>query len=214
MAPYPRHAHQQPRLVPLLGLGAQRDVVGRDLPPQPAPGPEHGAHHRGDLRAVRHQRLHAVGEDAAAGALDHEAEDLQHAADMVGQLGYHVHELHPGAERAPQPVRGVGLHVHAPVPAQAQDLRQALGVVRVRLVRPQRQGRPRLPGVEADHLEPPAPELVHQPGRQRTSLQTDPRRTTGPGADHLLDRRRVGGALAAPHPTPARVEDAHRRRPL
>ena len=139
---------------------------------------------------------------------------LEHAADVVGQLGDHVHELHPGAERRPQPVRGVGLHVHAPVPTQAQDLRQALGVVRVRLVRPQRQGRPGLAGVEADHLEPPAPELVHQPGRQRTSLQTDPRRTTGPGADHLLDRRRVGGAPAAPHPLPLAVEDAHRPRPL
>ena len=101
--------------------------------------------------------------------------------------------------------------MHAPVPAQAQDLRQALGIIRVRLVRPQRQSRPRLPGVEADHLEAAAPKLVNQPGRQWSRLEPDPHRTTGPGADHLVDHRRVGGALAAPPgPLPSRCD---RRRP-
>ena len=49
----------------------------------------------------------------------------------------------------------------------------------------------RLAGVEADHLKPPAPELVHQPWRQRSCLQTDPCRAAGPEREEI----RAGGPV-------------------
>src|SRR3954447_7433294 len=77
-------------------------------------------------------------------------------------------------------------------------LRQAAGVVAVRLVQLQGERRLGVPSIKADHGQAQLPQLVPVPSRQGTTLQPDAHRLGRPGVDSRGNRLRGGGALAFP----------------
>ena len=106
-----------------------------------------------------------------------DAEDLQQAADLVLQVdALALHDLAAGEQR-PGVVALDALHVHPAVPARAQDLGDAAGVVLVGLVAHGRQRRVDLAGLHADHVVAGLGQAVGQVLGQRAGLQP-----------HLVDR--------------------------
>jgi len=79
--------------------------------------------------------------------------------------------------RTPSSARPVDVerfHVHRPIRSGAHDLRQTLGVVLVGLVHLHPERGARVPGVEANNVEPPAAQLMHKPRLHRPGLDADP----------------------------------------
>jgi len=71
-----------------------------DLVLQLTLGLQHWPHDPGHLGLIRHEGPDPLREGAAMRHYYHEAEDLQDAADLVGQLGSHAHQLQASAQRA------------------------------------------------------------------------------------------------------------------
>jgi len=119
--------------------------------------------------------------------------------------------------RAPSRARAVGverLHVHRPIPTRAHDLRQALRIVLVGLVHLHLERGAGMPGVKANNVEPPAAQLVHEPGRHRPGLDADLGIPSRMPPDCQFNLPWVRGALATPQPAASLVYDAQRRQLL
>ena len=71
-----------------------------------------------------------------------------------------------------------------------------------------------MPGVKANNVEPPASQLVHEPGRHRAGLDANPGVLSRMPLYHTLDLPWVRGALTAPQPATSLVYDADRRQLL
>jgi hypothetical protein len=105
--------------------------------------------------------------------------------------------------------------VDRPIPADAQDLREPLGIVPIVLVDPGRQSRVNRARTQADDGKAGLAQAVHQPGRERAGLQAQGHRAVG----RLLlerggDRGGIGRALAAPDPLSFLVQHADADLPL
>src|SRR6516165_12787976 len=98
-------------------------------------------------------------------------------------------------------------YMHRAIPSRAHDLRQSVGIVLIRLVDLHFQRSPGMPCVEACDGEPATTQLMHQPCRHRTSLDTDAGILAAMPPHRPLDRFRSGGALATPLPVTGIVHD-------
>src|SRR4051812_1819513 len=157
-------AHRAPRLEQ-----RQHDPGHRLVPPEQGPGPGPG-----------------VGLEDPAGALRHDqAEGPHDAADLVGELDRDAEQLAARAHQRSRQHRRVSLDPDLPVEADLRDLRQAVGVVRVGLVRRHVERRLRVPRVDAHHRQGLGLELVVEPGRQRPGLEHDAGRVRRTLADDV-----------------------------
>jgi hypothetical protein len=98
----------------------------------------------------------------------------------------------------------------SPIPADANDLRDAVGIVCVSLVDLKRQRGLCMTRVDADDRQLPCPQLVEQPGRELAGFQTDPRRLGRMLRKHGMNAFRGRAALASPNHGPGVVDNAHR----
>src|SRR3954452_11461506 len=80
-----------------------------------------------------------------------QAEGLEDAADLVGEVDAHAHQLRAGDEQGADQVAVHALDRHLAVPAGAHNLRQTACIVAVGLVQLQGERRLDVPSVEADY---------------------------------------------------------------
>ena len=98
--------------------------------------------------------------------------------------------------------------LHRAIPSRAHDLRQSLRIVLIGLVDLHFERSPRMPCVEAGDGEPAA-QLVYQPWRHRTGLETKAGILSAMPPHRTLDRFRIGGALATPQSATGVVHDTN-----
>src|SRR6516165_8749004 len=130
---------------------------------------------------------------------------------MVRQPRCHADELGSRAQQGTRPMGIERLHMHRPIPSRAHDLRQSLSIVLIGLVDLHFEHSPRMPRVKACDRETTAAQLMHQPWRHRTGLDTDAGILAAMPPDRTLDLIRIRGALAAPQSATRIVHDTDRR---
>ena len=113
-----------------------------------------------------------------------------------------------------RPMRVKRLHVHRPIPPRAHDLRQAFGVVLIRLVHLHLERGTGVPRLQANNVELSATQFMHKPRRHRPGLDTDPGAVSRMLPDDPRDLLGVGGVLPTPEPASCVVNDADRRQLL
>src|SRR6266478_5075203 len=101
--------------------------------------------------------------------------------------------------------------MHRPIPSRAHDLRQSLSVVLIGLVDLHFERSPRMPCIKACDGKTATAQLVHQPWRHRTGLDTDAGIRSAMLPHGTLDLFRIGGALATPQSATGIVHDTNRR---
>ena len=101
-------------------------------------------------RSLGDQRSHPVYKGLAAALASDQAEWLEDAPDLVGEVDPHAHQLGAGGEQRADQLAVETLDRHLPIPARTDDLRQPPSVVTVGLVQLQRQRRLGVPRIQAD----------------------------------------------------------------
>lgn len=91
----------------------------------------------------------------------------------------------------------IGLHPRLAVEADLGQVRQTIGIVRIRLVRHDVEGGLRMARIDADRRHAPRHQRMIDRRRQGIGLEDDPFRTRRMLADRFGNERRVGLALAA-----------------
>jgi hypothetical protein len=130
---------------------------------------------------------------------------------MVRQSRCHADELSSRAQQGPRPMGIERFYMHRAIPSRAHDLRQSLRIVLIGLVDLHFERSPRMPCVEAGDGEPATPQLVYQPWRHRTGLDTNAGVLSTMPLHRTLDLFRIGGALATPQSATGVVHDTNRR---
>jgi hypothetical protein len=92
------------------------------------------------------------------------------------------------------------LHAHLTKEPDFRELRQTIGVIRVRLVRRHIKRRFSMTCIDADRRQPFGAERMIKPYRQRSGLEHDSLYGRRPLADELGDDSGIRYALAAPDP--------------
>src|SRR5258706_1035695 len=118
-------------------------------------------------------------------------------------------------DRAPQQSTGAmrvqRLHMHRAIPPRANDIGKPFSIVLVSLVDLHLERSASVPRVEADHVETAVTELMDQPRRHRSRLDTNFGIMTGMAADGGIDLIRARRANTAPNPVAVRIDDTDRR---
>src|SRR5215472_3028287 len=130
---------------------------------------------------------------------------------MVRQPRCHADELGSRPQQGTRPMGIKRLYMHRPIPSRAHDLRQSLSIVLIGLIDLHFERSPRMPRVKACDGETTTAQLMHQPWRQRTGLDTDAGILAAMPPDDTLDLFRFRGALATPQSATGIVHDTDRR---
>src|SRR3954465_81199 len=139
-----------------------------------------------------------------------QAKGLHETADLIGELGRNLNQPVPRRHQRARKHAVEALDPHFTKKANLGDLRQTIGIVRIRLVWGHVESRLGMARINADRRQPFRREDMKEPHRQRTSLEYHPSGPRCATADHLGDEFRIGPALAAPHAL-AVAADRHRR---
>src|SRR6202035_827341 len=103
------------------------------------------------------------------------------------------------------------LYMHRPIPSRAHDLRQSLSIVLIGLVDLHFERSSCMPRVKACDSETTTAQLMHQPWRHRTGLDTDAGILSAVPPYRTLDLFRIRGALSTPQSATGIVHDTDRR---
>jgi hypothetical protein len=153
------------------------------------------------------QFAHPKRKGSACSLTGHQAEGLQGAADLIGEIDGHAHQLGPGADEMAHGMGCETLDPRFPIPARAHELGQGLGIVRVGFVALERRRRPGMPCLEAHHWHTTFLQAVIEPGRQKAGLQSDAYQLCRITAKSRGERLRVAWSFAAPNCPASLVED-------
>src|SRR6185312_9521683 len=103
----------------------------------------------------------------------HVAEHLEQAAELVGELLAHTHQLGSRGKQSTRAVAALALDLDFAIPARPYDLGEAERVVGVRLVDLHGQCRLCMPGVDACYRQAHSAQGAPMPSGHRASLQGD-----------------------------------------
>jgi hypothetical protein len=181
-----------------LVLGAQRLA-----------GAQHRLRHPLQRRLARDQLADPGGEPALADLAELEPEAAQDAADAeldVRQLA--LQQLAPDQQR-PDLLRRRRLAVHRPVPAHAQELGDAAGVLAVGLDDHRRERRLDVPRLQQHGLEARFGQAGVQPLRQGSGLEPDPGQRQAELAEEVDQRLRLARHLRLTDDPAGGIHHAH-----
>src|SRR3954454_10121007 len=150
-----------------------------------SPGGEHRLGDRAQRRRAACQLAHPPLEPGLARRAELEAEVAQEPAQAQGDvLGLADQELARRQEGSGL-LGGERLDVHCPVPARANDLRHAAGIVAVGLVGHGLEGRLQVSRPQPDHRRAEPRQAGMQPLREGPRLEADPHQWPGRGGQSL-----------------------------
>ena len=132
---------------------------------------------------------------------------MRGAADLVGQIDRHAHELGASADEVADGMGGVAFDAGLAVPAHTHELRQRLGIARVGLVPLQGGGGSRMPCVQADNGQAERLAGVIEPRGERPRLQTDTHEVGSVAPQRRGQHIWIAGAFTAPDRCPSLIDD-------
>src|SRR4051795_5032695 len=205
-----RHRHQD--LACLAPAGA-----GDELPSKLCRAQAHGPprfkerkQDRGKSLLISQERADMGLKTAALAGRHHEPECLHQPADLVRELGRDLHQPVPRRHQCASEHAVEALDPHLTKEPDLGELRQTIGIVRIRLVGGHVESRLGMARIDADRRQPFRGQRMIEPHRQGPGLEHHPSGPRCAAADHLGDEPRIGRALAAPDPF-AVAADRHRR---
>lgn len=138
---------------------------------------------RAQVGRIGKQCINSGWERATVNGTDLEAVHLQQASNGVLDGQHVIDELLTRDERRAQQLRRLGLHMHGPVVPKAHHVGNAARVTAVGFVGARRQEPLRVPGLNANRLEPTFNQCTVEPLRQRARLDADERDLSAPPGD-------------------------------
>src|SRR6187551_1905040 len=139
-------------------------------------------------------------EDASLSGRNEQTEGFHDTADLVGKLGSDSDQPRACPDKRAGQHAVESLHTHLTKESDFCELRQTIGVIRVRLVRRHIERRFSMARIDADRRQPLGAQRMIKPYRQWSGLEHHAFHGWRPLANELGYDSRIRCALAAPDP--------------